>query len=49
MGTDEVLNVRATGRIHGAKVNGCPDGGSESRGATEGEKLQMGVRKADEV
>lgn len=49
MGTDEVLNVRGTGRIHGSEVNRCPDRGSESRGATEGEKLQIGLWKADKV
>ena len=30
MGADEVLNMRGTGQTGVGKVNGCPDGGSES-------------------
>lgn len=47
-GEGEVLNVRRTRRIDVGKVNGCSDGGSESREASDGEKLQIRVRKADE-
>lgn len=46
VGANEALNVRGTGWIRVGKVNGCQDGGSESREATDGEKLQIGVRKA---
>lgn len=47
MGTDDVLNVRGTRCIDMGKVNGCPEGGSESREATDEEKLPIRVRKAD--
>lgn len=46
MGTDELLNVRGTGQINVGKVK-CPEGSSESREATEGAKLHLGIRKAD--
>lgn len=45
VGANEVLNVRGIGWIGVGKVNGCQDGGSESREATARKKLQIEVRK----